>query len=139
MRKYDVVHTFSASYFSFVLAPTPAILIAKLYGKKVLLNYHSGEADDHLSALATHDDTDHSDSPTRSLYRQNTWYEVFARHGLKARAIFNIIGTETFRFRERRPVAGRFFFRIEIWSLTMEWTACCEPLPSFSRVFPRLV
>jgi hypothetical protein len=48
VRKYDVVHVFSASYFSFVLAPTPAILIARLYGKKVLLNYHSGEAEDHL-------------------------------------------------------------------------------------------
>jgi len=48
----------SASYFSFVLAPTPAILISKLYGKKTVLNYHSGEAEDHLqrwrrSALPT--------------------------------------------------------------------------------------
>jgi hypothetical protein len=46
--KYDVLHVFSASYFSFVLAPTPAILIGKLYRRKVLLNYHSGEAEDHL-------------------------------------------------------------------------------------------
>src|SRR6185369_1908134 len=43
VRRYDVIHVFSASYFSFVLAPTPAILIAKLYRRKVLLNYHSGE------------------------------------------------------------------------------------------------
>jgi hypothetical protein len=46
--RYDVIHVFSASYFSFVLAPTPAILIGRLFGRKVLLNYHSGEADDHL-------------------------------------------------------------------------------------------
>src|SRR5712671_2584691 len=38
--KYDVIHIFSASYFSFVLAPTPALLIGRLYGKKLLLNYH---------------------------------------------------------------------------------------------------
>ena len=44
--KYDVIHIFSASYLSFLLAPTPAILIAKLYGKKVVLNYRSGEAAD---------------------------------------------------------------------------------------------
>ena len=46
--KYDVIHVFSASYFSFLIAPTPAILIGKLYGRKVLLNYHSGEAEDHF-------------------------------------------------------------------------------------------
>src|SRR5258705_7226625 len=46
--KYDVIHIFSASYFSLVLAPTPALLIGKLFGKKLLLNYHSGEAEDHL-------------------------------------------------------------------------------------------
>src|ERR1044071_2833992 len=39
--RYDVIHVFSASYFSFLLAPTPAILIGKLFRKRVLLNYHS--------------------------------------------------------------------------------------------------
>jgi hypothetical protein len=46
--KHDLIHVFSASYFSFLLAPTPAIFIAHLFGKKVILNYHSGEAEDHL-------------------------------------------------------------------------------------------
>src|SRR5918993_5368476 len=45
---YDVVHVFSASYWSFLLAPTPAILIGKRLGKKVVVNYRSGEAEDHL-------------------------------------------------------------------------------------------
>jgi glycosyltransferase involved in cell wall biosynthesis len=107
VRRYDVVHTFSASYFSFVLAPTPAILIAKLFGKKVLLNYHSGEADDHLtrwsrSAIPTIRLADQIAVPSEYLV------SVFARHGLRARAIFNIIGTETFRFRERRPLRPLF-------------------------------
>src|SRR4051812_33855652 len=48
LPKYDVVHVFSASYWSFVLAPTPAILIGKLFGKRVVVNYRSGEAEDHL-------------------------------------------------------------------------------------------
>src|SRR5690242_17778365 len=38
VRGYDVIHIFSASYWSFVLAPTPAILAAKLYGKRAVLN-----------------------------------------------------------------------------------------------------
>ena len=54
IRRADVVHVFSASYASFLLAPLPAIVIAKLLGRPVILNYHSGEAPDHLrrSALA---------------------------------------------------------------------------------------
>ena len=56
LRRADVVHVFSASYSSFLLAPLPAMLIAKLFGRPVILNYHSGEAPDHLrrSALARH-------------------------------------------------------------------------------------
>src|SRR5438874_10685650 len=44
----DVVHAFSASYASFLLAPAPAMLAGRLLGKRVVLHYHSGEADDHL-------------------------------------------------------------------------------------------
>ena len=36
--RHDIVHTFSASYLSFLLAPAPAILIARLFNKKVVLN-----------------------------------------------------------------------------------------------------
>ena len=107
VRQYDVVHTFSASYFSFVLAPTPAILIAKLFGRKVLLNYHSGEAADHLvrwsrTAIPTIRLADEIAVPSEYLVR------VFAQQGLKARAIFNIIGTGSFRFRERQPLRPVF-------------------------------
>ena len=49
LRRADVVHVFSASYSSFVLAPLPALLVAKALGKPVVLNYRSGEAPDHLS------------------------------------------------------------------------------------------
>jgi glycosyltransferase involved in cell wall biosynthesis len=48
IRQGDVVHCYSASYWSFVVAPLPAMLIARMRGAAVLLNYHSGEAEDHL-------------------------------------------------------------------------------------------
>jgi len=106
VRKYDVIHIFSASYFSFVLAPTPALLIGKLFGKKLLLNYHSGEAQDHLerwprSAIRTIRVADVLIVPSPYLVR------VFARFGLPAKPIFNLIETDRFVFRERptlRPV-----------------------------------
>ena len=43
--RYDVVHAFSASYTSYLLAPLPALAVAKLFGRRTVLNYRSGEAD----------------------------------------------------------------------------------------------
>ena len=105
--KYDVIHVFSASYFSFVLAPTPAILIGRLYRREVLLNYHSGEAEDHLrrwrrTAIPTIRLVDSVVVPSEYLVR------VFASYGLKATAIYNLIDTSKFRFRERSPLRPVF-------------------------------
>jgi glycosyltransferase involved in cell wall biosynthesis len=109
VRKYDVIHIFAASYFSFVLAPTPAILVARLYGKRSVLNYHSGQAEDHLerwrrSAMATIRLADELVVPSGYLV------EVFARFGLRARAIHNFVATSRFRFRERGPILRPHFF-----------------------------
>src|SRR4029079_15076317 len=49
LAKADVVHVFAASYWSFLLGPAPAVRAARRLGKRVVLNYHSGEADDHLA------------------------------------------------------------------------------------------
>ena len=104
--KYDVLHIFSASYFSFILAPTPAMLVAKLYGKRIVLNYHSGEAEDHLarwpSAVRTLRLADEIVVPSDYLV------EVFARFKLRARPIFNLIETAHFHFRARRPLRPVF-------------------------------
>jgi len=106
VRHYDVIHVFSASYLSFVLAPSPAIWIAKLYRRKVLLNYHSGEAEDHLrrwrSAIPTIRLADAVVVPSQYLVR------IFASFGLKATAISNLIDTSQFRFRERLPLRPVF-------------------------------
>lgn len=104
---YDVIHVFSASYLSFVLAPTPAVLIAKLFGKRVALNYRSGEADDHLRRWR------HTALPVLRLadilvVPSGYLVDVFARFGLCARAIHNIVETDQFRFRLRSPLRPVF-------------------------------
>ena len=48
IRRYDLVHLFSAAHASFMVSQMPAILIARWYGKPLILNYRSGEAEDHL-------------------------------------------------------------------------------------------
>src|SRR4051812_39773 len=105
--RYDVVHVFSASYFSYLLSVMPAILIGKLYGKKVVLNYRSGEADDHLrrwklSAVPVMRLADLIVVPSGYLG------DVFARFGLAARPIFNVVELDAFRYRERRPIRPVF-------------------------------
>ncbi|HEV7682860.1 MAG TPA: heparinase II/III family protein [Pyrinomonadaceae bacterium] len=106
MPSYDVIHIFSASYFSFVLAQTPAILVAKLFRKRILLNYHSGEAEDHLTRWRTAVPTlrlvDEVVVPSPYLVK------VFAKFGIEARAINNLIELDKFTFRERRPLLARF-------------------------------
>jgi glycosyltransferase involved in cell wall biosynthesis len=102
LPRYDVVHIFSASYWSFLLAPAPAILIARLYGKATLLNYHSGEAEDHLrnwrTALPVIRLADRVIVPSEYLV------DVFARFGVKAQAIFNTVDLDRFAFRQRRAL-----------------------------------
>ncbi len=102
VRAYDVIHVFSASYWSFLLSPTPAILVAKLYGKTVLLNYRSGEAEDHLhrwrTALPVIRLADKVVVPSPYLV------EVFGRFGVRAEVVPNTLDLARFVLRERQPL-----------------------------------
>ena len=105
LRKYDVIHAFSASYMSYLLAPLPAMVIARLYGKRIVLNYRSGEASDHLtrSPLAVRTMRLADDIVVPSGYLVG----VFAHFGIGARAILNFVDLDTLDYRDRtttRPV-----------------------------------
>lgn len=105
LRKADVVHVFSASYFSFLLAPLPAVLIGRLLGKAVVMNYRSGEAPDHLQrsaiARATLKWVDRNAVASRFLH------DVFSRFGIASEIIPNIVDVERFRFRLRGQLRPR--------------------------------
>ncbi|MBX3290096.1 MAG: glycosyltransferase family 4 protein [Acidobacteria bacterium] len=105
--KYDVLHVFSASYTSFVISPSPALLIAKLFGKPTILNYHSGEAADHLTrwkktAIPTIKQFDKTIVPSAYLV------DVFRTFDLPAKEIFNFVDTDSFTFRKRDPLKPIF-------------------------------
>ena len=107
LRSADVVHVASASYWSFLLAPLPAIVAARRWGKPILLNYHSGEADDHLANWGSlvHPWLKMVDKiVVPSIFLR----DVFARHGYKAEVIHNVIDTGQFRYRERLPLLPEF-------------------------------
>ncbi|HWW13933.1 MAG TPA: glycosyltransferase family 4 protein [Candidatus Dormibacteraeota bacterium] len=96
----DIAHIFSASYWSFLVAPAPALWIARLRKKKAIIHYHSGEARDHLqrfrSARAILPKADRLVVPSEYLVR------VFREFGLEAQAIPNIVDMSQFSFRRRR-------------------------------------
>jgi hypothetical protein len=102
----DIVHVFSASYFAFLLSAVPAIVTARLFRKKVILNYRSGEAERFFRGWGRHclrivRLADEVVSPSGYLV------DVFEQFGIRARSIFNVIDIGTFRFRDRetlRPV-----------------------------------
>jgi len=103
LRRADVVHVFSASYTSFLLAPLPAVIVARLLGKPVVLNYHSGEAPDHLrrSALARF--------VMRHLVDANVVPSTFLRDVLAsfhiaADVVPNTIDRRQFTYRPRDPL-----------------------------------
>jgi glycosyltransferase involved in cell wall biosynthesis len=106
LPRYDVVHVFSASYWSFLLAPTPAILLGKWLGKRVVVNYRSGEAEDHLrrwprTSVPTLKRADAVATPSGYLV------DVFARFGVGAESIANFVDPDAVRYRKRdtlRPV-----------------------------------
>src|SRR5690606_30462563 len=107
IRHVDVVHAFSASYWSFLLAPVPAMLVGRLFGRTVVLNYRSGEADDHLAHWRTA-------VPLMRLAHaivvpSGYLVDVFARHGLRAQAIVSFVETDHLLYRPRAELAPRFF------------------------------
>jgi glycosyltransferase involved in cell wall biosynthesis len=102
LKDADIAHIFSASYWSFIVAPTPAWMIARLRGKKTLIHYHSGEARDHLrrfrSAVPVLKKADRLVVPSGYLV------DVFREFGLEGEAVPNIVDLSQFSFRVRDPL-----------------------------------
>jgi glycosyltransferase involved in cell wall biosynthesis len=105
LSRADIVHVFSASYFSFLLAPLPAVLVARLLGKPVVMNYRSGQAPDHLRrsaiARATLRSVDRNAVPSTFLQ------DVLAAFAIESEVIPNIVDVDEFQFRPREPLAPR--------------------------------
>ncbi len=102
LKDADIAHIFSASYWSFIVAPTPAWFVARLRGKKTLIHYHSGEARDHLQRFRS----------ARPILRKagqlvvpsGYLVDVFREFRLEAKVVPNIVDLSQFSFRIRNPL-----------------------------------
>lgn len=101
-KRADIVHAFSASHSSFLLAPLPACLIGGWLGKKTLVHYHSCLAQQHLQ----------DSTIARWLLRRldaivvPTSYlaEIFVQFGLKTTLVPNVVDLRQFPYRPRVPL-----------------------------------
>jgi glycosyltransferase involved in cell wall biosynthesis len=108
-RRYDVVHAFSASYFSYLLAPLPAMVIARMFGRATVLNYRSGEARDHLTRWRATAVPTMRRFATRIVVPSGYLVDVFRDFGLPAQSISNFVPIESLPYRRRTALAPVFF------------------------------
>jgi L-malate glycosyltransferase len=96
----DVVHAFSASYWSFLLAPAPALVAARVCGARAVLHYHSGEAADHLAhwGARVHPWLRLADA---IVVPSDYLSKVFGEHGYGTRVLPNAVDVDRFRYSER--------------------------------------
>ena len=106
VRRYDVIHLFSASYLSFLISQMPPILVARLYRKPLILNYRSGEAEDHLRGASR---------GVFGLLRMchaivvpsGFLVQIFAQFGFRATAIANVVDPSVIHARHRGSARPR--------------------------------
>lgn len=127
----DVIHAFSASYWSFLLAPLPALLVARAFGKPSILNYRSGEAEDHLARWAT--GRWGVAQATEIIVPSGYLVDVFRRFGRAARAIPNVVDFSPGPPRPAGPLPPRLLANRNFVGLYN--VACC--VRAFARVQAR--
>jgi glycosyltransferase involved in cell wall biosynthesis len=106
VSQVTVVHVLAASYFYFFARVAPAILLARLFGRRVILNYRGGEAPRFLSSYGFF---------LKPLFRLASTITVpsaflkqtFLRHQLPATIVPNPIDLNRFRYRDRERLRPR--------------------------------
>ena len=106
--KVESLYILSNSYLNFYLYTLPPVWLGKLFCKKIIVNFHGGAAEKFLnkrvnflarSALST---VDFITVPSGYLK------DIFAKIGLSAIAIPNIVNLERFTFRKRERLEPNF-------------------------------
>lgn len=128
VRRFDVIHAFSPSYWAFLLGPVPAAATARLFRRAALINYHSGEAEDHLTNWRT------AIPLLRLAHRivvpSDYLRDVFGRFGLSTVVVPNFVDVESLPFRERSVLRPRV---LSNRNLESHYNVSCS-IRAFSRI-----
>ena len=102
LRNTDVIHIFSTSFSGFLISVVPAYCVARLLGKKILINYRSGLARSHLNASSFARNI--LRNADKVLTPSSYLVGVFSEFQIKAEAIPNVIDMKIFSYRSRSPL-----------------------------------
>ena len=98
----DILHVFTAGLWAYTMWTIPAIAVGKLLRKRVIVNYRDGQCEQHLRSFPTAKPTllwaDAIVTPSGFLV------DVFARYGIKAQSISNVIDGTGFIYRRRSKI-----------------------------------
>lgn len=97
----DVVHVFTAAFWPFLLTTTPAILVARILRRPVILNYRDGRARQHIRRRSVRWIVRRA---TLLVFPSGYLRDIFAEFGLHGEVVPNVVDTERFIFRERNPL-----------------------------------
>jgi glycosyltransferase involved in cell wall biosynthesis len=101
LRRAEVVHVLAASWLYFFLVVAPAVLLVRFSGKKVIINYRSGEGREFFRRYGFWA------APVFRLASAVTAPSTFLaeaireRFGLPVKIVPNIVDLKTFRYRQR--------------------------------------
>ena len=106
LMRRQVVHVLAASHWYFVLRVAPTVVLAKCFGRRLILNYRGGEAPSFFAryrwlVVPVLRLVDEIAVPSAYLHR------VFAHYGFAAAIIPNFVDLRRFRFRQRDHLAPR--------------------------------
>ena len=107
LPRVGVVHILAASYFFFFARVLPAVVIARLLGVRVVLNYRGGEAPRFIAKFGL---------LVRPVLRFASIIVVpsaylercFLEHGIACAIVPNLIDLDRFKFRQRKHVQPSF-------------------------------
>jgi L-malate glycosyltransferase len=107
VRLSDVVIISSSAWTGYLIGTLPPLFAAKFFGKNVILNYHSGDAEQHIKSggwfiRSSMKEFDHIVVPSVFLQK------AFEQFGLHAERIFNFVNAEDFPFRKRESFGPVF-------------------------------
>lgn len=101
--KIDVIHLLSCSYLPFFLFTSSTLIISKLYGKKVILNYRGGAAEDFFKrwSIITKPIINMSDE---IIVPSNFLKDIFNKFGIETKIISNIVDFNEFKYKAREKI-----------------------------------
>jgi glycosyltransferase involved in cell wall biosynthesis len=107
LRQAEVVHILACSWLYFFVVVCPALVISRVRGKRVILNYRGGEADPFLKRSAIFLKPFFRMAHVVTAPSQFLVGVIGRRIGVPVQIVPNIVNFRRFTYRERKPLRPR--------------------------------